>query len=90
MVIGSAIAFTRSDKQEITGSKVRYCMNRPDIWGMDVFLDTFRLVFPSLLILIAVYLMMSNYFDNEDKRRKAEYDSRCFWSALAPVHFWSA
>jgi len=40
---------------------------------MDVFLDTFRFVFPSLLILIAVYLMMSNYFDNEDKRRKAEY-----------------
>ncbi|MEY2972041.1 MAG: hypothetical protein ACO31C_02025 [Schleiferiaceae bacterium] len=47
-------------------------MKRPDIWGMDVFLDTFRFVFPSLLILIAVYLMMSNYFDNEEKRRRAE------------------
>jgi len=39
---------------------------------MDVFLDTFRFVFPSLLILIAVYLMMSSYFDNEDRRRRAE------------------
>ena len=26
----------------------------------------------SLLILIAVYLMMSSYFDNEDRRRRAE------------------
>ena len=40
---------------------------------MDVFLDTFRFVFPSLLILIAVYLMMSSYFDNEDRRRRAEH-----------------
>jgi hypothetical protein len=39
---------------------------------MDVFLDTFRFVFPSLLILIAVYLMMSSYFDNEDRRRRGE------------------
>jgi len=39
---------------------------------MDVFLDTFRFVFPSLLILIAVYFMMSSYFDNEDRRRRAE------------------
>lgn len=39
---------------------------------MDIFLDTFRTVFPSILILIVVYLMISNFFDNEDKRRKSE------------------
>ena len=39
---------------------------------MDIFLDTFRTVFPSILILIVVYLMMSNFLDNEDKRRKSE------------------
>tara|TARA_Y100000385_G_scaffold183922_2_gene189985 strand:- start:4051 stop:4572 length:522 start_codon:yes stop_codon:yes gene_type:complete len=39
---------------------------------MDIFLDTFRSVFPSILILIVVYLMMSNFLDNEDKRRKSE------------------
>ena len=42
---------------------------------MEVFLDTFRFVFPSLLVLIAVYLMMSSFFDNEDRRRRAELRS---------------
>lgn len=39
---------------------------------MEVFLETIRFVFPSLLVLIAVYLMLSSFFDNEDRRRRAE------------------
>ncbi|HAB35107.1 MAG TPA: hypothetical protein DCE58_00750 [Cryomorphaceae bacterium] len=39
---------------------------------MDVFYDTLRTVFPSILILIVVYLMMSGFLDNEDKRRRSE------------------
>ena len=39
---------------------------------MDVFLDTLRTIFPSILILIVVYLMMSSFLDNEDKRRQSE------------------
>ena len=44
----------------------------PDICIMDVFLDTLRTIFPSILILIVVYLMMSSFLDNEDKRRQSE------------------
>ena len=43
-----------------------------DICGMDVFYDTIRTIFPSILILIVVYLMMSSFLDNEDKRRRSE------------------
>ncbi|MDG1253515.1 MAG: hypothetical protein P8N56_07530 [Schleiferiaceae bacterium] len=39
---------------------------------MDVFYDTIRTIFPSILILIVVYLMMSSFLDNEDKRRRNE------------------
>jgi len=44
----------------------------PDICFMDIFLDTFRTIFPSILILIVVYLMMSSFLENEDKRRRSE------------------
>ncbi len=43
-----------------------------DICFMDIFLDTFRTIFPSILILIVVYLMMSSFLENEDKRRRSE------------------
>jgi len=48
------------------------CREMGDICGMDVFYDTIRTIFPSILILIVVYLMMSSFLDNEDKRRRNE------------------
>ena len=36
---------------------------------MDIFLEILQSIFPSLIILIVVYLLMSGFMDNEDKRR---------------------
>jgi hypothetical protein len=58
----------------------------PDIRDMDVFYDTLRTIFPSILILIVVYLMMSSFLDNEDKRRQSERIARAQKQAL-PIRF---
>lgn len=39
---------------------------------MELFFDILSTVFPSIIILIIVYLMMSGFMDNEDKRRQSE------------------
>ncbi|MBT3365185.1 MAG: hypothetical protein HOE88_06655 [Flavobacteriales bacterium] len=39
---------------------------------MELFFEIISTVFPSIIILIIVYLMMSGFMDNEDKRRRAE------------------
>jgi hypothetical protein len=70
MVIGRAKDCTRWDRKSIL--KSMNCRQMPDICPMDVFYDTLRTIFPSILILIVVYLMMSSFLDNEDKRRRSE------------------
>ena len=39
---------------------------------MELFFEILSTVFPSIIILIIVYLMMSGFMDNEDKRRRSE------------------
>ena len=37
---------------------------------MDVFLEILKYTFPALLMLLMTYLMLSNFLDNEENRRK--------------------